>query len=245
MFDILGLPKKLVDVIFVMGSSDPKAKENFDKEKDIVNKMIDKPKNALPKYGVIHFGDTGTVKVPLGDYEDEDELKDRVKKLPLKQGKSLDEGIKSAGEEFEKNGRPKARQVMVVFIDGNDDSTKDKFKKVAKPLKKKNVKIVPVLLEDLVDEEKIKPLLGKKKKPVKGKDPSKLVDDISEETLNGKFLLIFCFNNLRMIYFNSFPTDGLCNILLCLTPEDFTGHCGMFRDERVILEVYCYISCNF
>ena len=173
-----------------MGSANPNGEETSFKEKKIVKDMIEKPKDAFVKYGVVQFEKTGQVKVPLGDYEDEKELKENVKKLPFKEGKSLDEGIKSAGEEFEKRGRPKARKIMVVFIDGNDDTTKDKLKKVAEPLTKKKVKIIPVLLGENVDEEKVKPLLEKKKKPKKGKDPKKLVDEIAEETFNGKIFYL-------------------------------------------------------
>jgi hypothetical protein len=74
---------------------------------------------------------------------------------------------------------------MVVFIDGNDNSTKDALKKVAEPLKKKNIKIIPVVLGENVDEEKLKPLLANKKKPKKGKDPKKVADEVAEEILNG------------------------------------------------------------
>lgn len=174
-----------MDLIFVMGSADPNGKETLTKEKIIVNDVIEKPKDAFVKYGVVQFDKTGLVKVPLGDYEDEKELSEEVKKMPVKEGKALDEGIKSAGEEFEKNGRPKSRKVMVVFIDGNDDSSKEKLKKVAEPLKKKNVKIIPVVLGENVEEEKVKPLLAKKKKPKKGKDPKKLAGEVAEEAFNG------------------------------------------------------------
>ena len=182
----LGLPKKLVDVIFVMGSSDPDGKATLTKEKILVNDMIEKPKDAFVKYGVVELDKNGTVRVPLGEYQDDKELKENVKKLPFKERKSLDEGIKSAGKEFDKNGRPKARKIMIVFIDGNDDSTKDQLEKVSKPLKKKNVKIIPVVMGENVDEDKLKPLLGKKKKPKRGKDPGKLAEEVAEETFNGK-----------------------------------------------------------
>ena len=169
-----------------MGSANPKAKETLEKEKEIVHKMVDSPKDANTKYGVVQFGKTAETKIPLGGYEDEKALKERVKKLPLKEGKSLDEGIKTAGKEFEENERPKSRKVLVVFVDGNDDSAKDKLKKAAEPLKKKNIKIIPVVLGENVDEEKVKPLLPKKKKPKKGKDPKRLSEEIAEEIFNGE-----------------------------------------------------------
>ena len=171
----------------MMGSADPNGRDTLSKEKIIVNDMIEKPKDAFVKYGVVEMDKSGTVKVPLGSYDDEKELKENVKKLPYKERKSLDEGIKSAEKEFEKNGRPKARKIMVVFIDGNDDTTKDALKKASEPLKKKKIKVIPVVLGENVDEEKLKPLLPKKKKPKKGKDPKKLAEEIAEETFNGKF----------------------------------------------------------
>ena len=170
----------------MMGSADTNGRDTLSKEKLIVNDMIEEPKDAFVNYGVVEMDKAGSVKVPLGGYEDEKELKENVKKLPFKERKSLDEGIKSAGKEFEKNGRPKARKIMVVFVDGNDDSTKNALKKVAEPLKKKKVKIIPVVLGENVDEEKLKPLLANKKKPKKGKDPKELAQKAAEESFNGK-----------------------------------------------------------
>ena len=174
----------------MMGSANPNAKETFDKEKKIVNSMVETPTNVFVKYGVVQFGKTSKTKIPLGNYVDENELKKRVKTLPWdEEGKFLDEGIKIAGEEFEKNGRPKARKVLVVFMDGNDDSDKDKLKKVTEPLKKNNTKIVPVILGE-VDEEKVKELMTPNKKPKKGKDPKKMSKLLAEDTLNGNDLWI-------------------------------------------------------
>ena len=187
-----------------MGSAEPNSQESFDKEKLIVNDIIERPKDAFVKYGVVQFETDGSVKVPLGDYKDEDELKDDVRKLPLREGKGLDEGIKSAMEEFEKSGRPKSRRVMVVFIDGNDDTTKEKLEMVAEPLKKKYIKVIPVVLAENVDEEKLKPLLPKKKKPVKGEDPKKLGEEIAEEALRGKRLEILESFLIRKYHNSSF-----------------------------------------
>ena len=156
------------------------------KEKETVKKIIETPKDSFTNYGLVQFGRTGETKLPLASYGDKKALKDRVMKLSWQEeGKSLDEGIKKAGEEFEKNGRPKARKILVVFMDGNDGSDKEKLKKVAEPLKKKNVKIIPVVLGENVMEEKVKPLLPKKKKPKKGKDPTKLSEQIAEDAFNG------------------------------------------------------------
>ena len=212
---ILGLSKKLVDVIFVMGSSDPNGATTLTKEKKLVNDIIDKPKDGFVKYGVVELDPTGTVKVPLGDYRDEKELKENVKKIPFKERNSLDEGIKSGGKEFDKNGRPKARKIMVVFIDGNDDSTKDQLDKVAKPLKKKNVKIIPVVLGENVDEEKLKPLLGKKKKPKKEKDPRKLAEEVAEEIFNGKnYYCLYLIHFLRYKVKHLFFLFGQIHVLV-------------------------------
>ena len=170
-----------------MGSAEPNSEETLGKEKLIVDDIIGKPKDAFVEYGVVQFDRVGSVVVSLGAYKNEDDLQDLVNKLPLKEGKGLHNGIKIAGDEFEKNGRSKSRKVMVVFIDGNDDSTEEKLKNITEPLKKKNVKIIPVVLGDNVDEEKMKPLLPKKTKPKKGKDRKKLGEDVAEEIFAGKW----------------------------------------------------------
>ena len=181
-----GLAQKLVDVIFVMGASNPKAEETFDKEKEIANKMVDTPKDSFVKYGVVQFGQQSKTKLPLGDYTDEDDLKKRVRSLRWEEdGKSLDEGIKNAGEEFKKNGRPKAHRVLVVFMDGNDESDEEKLKKVSEPLKNTNVEIIVVAFRD-VDKGKAKALIPKTKKPKKGKDPKELSEMVGEDAFDGK-----------------------------------------------------------
>ena len=183
-----------------MGSADPNGRNTLTKEKIIVNDIIEKPNDAFVMYGVVQLNETDPVKVPLGDYDDEKELKGKIKKLPFKEGKSLDEGIKNAGKELGKNGRPKARKVIVVFVDGNDDVTEEQLKKVAEPLKKKKIKIVPVVLGENVDEEKLKPLLGKKKKPKKEKDPKKLAEEVAEEAFNGNIYNLCISENLPHYY---------------------------------------------
>jgi len=153
-----------------------------------------------------------------------------VKKLPFKERKSLGEGVKSAGKEFEKNGRPKARKIMVVFLDGNDESTKDALKKVAEPLKKKKIKIIPVVMGENVDEEKLKPLLAKKKKPKKGKDPKKLAEEIAEELFNGKFryyFLVFLAPHFTKCYFLLLDPCFAAECKDCAARPDDSTTCGM------------------
>lgn len=169
-----------------MGSAEPNIEETMDKEKLIVNEIIEKPKDSLVKYGVVQFGNNASVKIPLGDYLDESQLKDHIRKLSLTDGRALNKGIETAGNEFEKNGRPKARQIMVVFIDGNDKSSGDELAKVARHLHEKDIKIIPVVLKDNVRKEKLKPLLLNNKTPIKGKDPQSLAHEAAEEVLKGE-----------------------------------------------------------
>ena len=168
-----------------MGSANPKARDTFNEEKQIVINLIKTPKDTDAKYGIVQFDDEAETKIPLGSNDDEEKLKEYVKILSWKEeGKSLDEGIKKAAMEFEKNGRPTARKVLIVFVDGNDDSDKEDLAEVTRPLKTKNVEIISVVMGD-VDEEKINELTPKNKKPKKGKDPKELSELVAEEALNG------------------------------------------------------------
>lgn len=177
--------EKRLDVIFVMGSAKPQAKDKFDEEKEIVINLIKTPKDANVKYGVVQFGEKAETKIPLGSEDDERKLEKFVQILQWQEeGKSLDKGIKKAAMEFEISGRPNARKVLVIFVDGNDDSSKEDLAQVTRPLKNNDVEIIPVLVGD-VDEDKIKVVVPKNKKPIKGKDPKELSELVAEEAFNG------------------------------------------------------------
>ena len=171
----------------MMGSANPKARDTFNEEKQIVINLIETPKDTITKYGIVQFGKEAETKIPLGGDDEEEKLKEHVKILLWKEeGKSLDKGIKEAAMEFEKNGRPTARKVLIVFVDGNDDSDKEDLAEVTRPLKNKNVEIIPVVMGD-VNEDKITELIPKNKKPKKGKDSKELSELIAEEALNGNW----------------------------------------------------------
>ena len=182
----LGLPEKHLDIIFVMGSANPKARDTFNGEKQIVINLIKTPKDSIAKYGIVQFGEDAETKVPLGSDDDEEKLIESVKILSWKEeGKSLDKGLEKAAMEFEENGRPTARKVLIVFVDGKDNSDKEDLAEKTRSLKNKNVKIIPVVLGDVVDDDKVNELIPMNKKPKKGKDPKKLSELVAEETLIG------------------------------------------------------------
>ena len=169
-----------------MGSANPKARDTFNDEKQIVVNLIKTPKDSIAKYGIVQFGEDAETKVPLGSDDDEEKLIESVKILSWKEeGKSLDKGLEKAAMEFEENGRPTARKVLIVFVDGKDNSDKEDLAEKTRPLKNKNVKIIPVVLGDVVDDDKVNELIPRNKKPKKGKDPKKLSELVAEETLIG------------------------------------------------------------
>ena len=185
----------------MMGSANPKARDTFDEEKQIVINLIKTPKDTLAKYGIVQFGKEAETKIPLGSKDDEEKLKEYVKIMPWKEeGKSLDKGIKKAAMEFEKNGRPGARKVLIVFVDGNDENNKEDIHEAARPLKDENVEIIPVVMGD-VDEDKIKDLIPKNKKPKRGKNPKELTELVAEEALIG---------NLKIVSQLVFSKLGIC-----------------------------------
>ena len=184
-----------------MGSANPKAKDTFDEEKEIVVNLIKMPKDTSAKYGIVQFGEEADTKIPLGSKDDEEKLTEYVKILPWKEeGKSLDKGIKRAAMEFEKNGRPGAQKVLIIFVDGNDENDEEDISEAARPLKNKNIEIIPVVMGD-IDEDKIKQLTPKNKKPKRGKDPKELTELVAEEALIGNLKIIhqFVFSRLEVI----------------------------------------------
>lgn len=210
------MPEKTLDVVFVMGSANPKARDTFNKEKQVVINFIQSPKDTFVQYGLVQFGKEAETRIPLGSIDDNEKLKQYVKILPWREeGTSLAEGIKKAAIEFEKNGRPKSRKVLIFFVDGNEDSDKESLTVAARPLKDRNVEIIPVVVGD-VDKDKIKELIPENKKPKTGKDPKELGVVVAEEALNGNLRDCYGLSNstrLFALHYSNVSTKCECRVL--------------------------------
>lgn len=176
-------------MIFVMGSFGPDAQEIFSEEKDIVNEIIKKYEPQDVKYSLIQYETEGRKLVGFNDFKDISKFKRFVEILTWKgDGVGLEDALKKANSLFDEEGRPFSRRILVVFTDGRVDSAPTELEEAVKPLKEKNVKIIPVVLKEPADETNIRVLLPKDKNPVRksSQKPEDTDDNIKEEIHKGK-----------------------------------------------------------
>ena len=175
-----GRPRKLVDVVFVMGSRQPNAVDQFSLEQRIAMSMIDKPKTADTMYAVVQYGKTAVTRVHFKHSRTDEDTKEAIKSLRwYQEGTGLDDGIKMAGEVHELEGRVNVRKIVVVFSSGPIEPSEKKLINVLEPLKRNGVKIIPVVVDD-TDDSKLEVIT--KKKPFRPQE----IDRIEEETFKGK-----------------------------------------------------------
>ena len=179
--------KKKLDVIFVMGSSGPDAQEIFSEQKAVVDDIIKDYEPHDVKYSIIQYETEGRKLAGFNDFKDMSKLKKFVQILRWKgDGVGLDDALKKANSLFEEEARPFSRRILVVFTNGRLDKAQTKLEEAVKPLKEKNVKIIPVVLKEPTDAN-IKILLPKEKEPVKksNKNPEDTDDRVKEEIHKG------------------------------------------------------------
>ena len=166
-----------------MGSRQPNASEIFRAQKSIAESMINEPKTADTSYSIVQYGKKAAIRAHLDTSRSDEDTITVLKSLRwFEEGTGLEDGIKTAGEVHESEGRINAKKVVVVFSSGPVAPSEKELKDVVDPLEEKGVKVISVILGDIVD-----PKLNVIKKVV---TPQKEVEDpngpVKEETFKGQ-----------------------------------------------------------
>lgn len=177
-----------------MGSSEPDAQKIFSEQKDIVNNIIKEHEPRDVKYGLIQYETEARRLAGFNDFKDISIFKKFVEILTWKgDAVGLDDALEKANTLFREEGRPFSGQVLVVFTDGRVDGSSDELEEAVKPLKERNVKIIPVLLQQPADEASIQVLLPKGKEPIRKSTerPEDTDDTIKQEIHKGLRLRLY------------------------------------------------------
>ena len=191
----------MLDIVFVIGSNGNKAKEVFDKEKDIVKKMLDSGTSADTKYSVIQYGKNPKAVTKgrfseLSSAVDVNQLLDRLQWE--EEGDKVDAGLTLASELFKSDSRSGARKVLVVFAGDMVQSPSPGLTAAVTKLTEDRVSIVPVVLGEHPDPSTFATLVPKVKNPVTGtgdEDSKGTSNKIGEVTFTGIYLFIWDFYN--------------------------------------------------
>ena len=177
-----------------MGSSGPDAEDIFSEQKDIVKDIMKDYESKDVKYSLIQYETEGRKLVGFDDFKDIPKFKKFIEILTWKDdGVGLDDALKKANSLFDEEGRPFSRRILVVFTNGRFDKLPTDLEEAVKPLKEKNVKIIPVVLKEPADETTVRILLPKDKDPVRKSDqtPGDTDDKVKEEIHKGPYYVSF------------------------------------------------------
>ena len=233
------MSKKLLDVIFVLGSSGLRGSDDLETQKKTVEKFINTQKITDAIYGLIYYGKVPEVVLSLKEKSRDQKLRDTMKHVSWKEeGKSLPEALEKANDMFKKEGRPFSRKVLIFFTNEDPERPLDNSSKI---LKDNDVKVIPVAVgDDIVPDilRKSNPknlviVVDKQGKPEEGKPT------IEEEALNGNFKIYHGCTSLKYLPIyqysaNTFYLDPCFNkrckpFESCVIEADDMTKCGMYN----------------
>ena len=175
-----------MDLAFVISTTAVDQDKNFEKTKEIIKGTVDKFGLFRVRYSLITFGATPDVKIRFDNVFDTTEelgkLVDNVKKA------FGDAALHKALEEVRylfaqaDDTRPNASRVLVVITDKTSDSTEDDVQVAAKKLKDDGVRVIAIALGDEFD-----PVSPEVIKPEEKSTPDKVVKELVDTVLNGKW----------------------------------------------------------
>jgi hypothetical protein len=149
---LLGRKQNLLDVIFVVGSSNL---QSFLEYRDLIVTTLESPQTANSKFGVITYSSSPAVFLGLKDFVSKQDLIDRLRNIPWQgSGSGLESALQKAGEVFTNEGRMQARKVLVVYGDGPFSVSVEELIETKKTLEEKNVKVITVTVTDNKDTRK-------------------------------------------------------------------------------------------
>lgn len=142
----------MLDIVFVLGARQPNASEIFREQQSIAEAMINEPKTADTSYSIVQYGKTAALRARFDTSRSDEETATLLKSLRwFEDGTALEEGIETAGDVHDRDGRINARKVVVVFSNGPVAHSDRKLRDVLDPLEEKGIKVISVVLGDIVD----------------------------------------------------------------------------------------------
>lgn len=179
-----GLSKKLLDVIFVLGSSGLRGSDDLETQKKSLENFVNTRKITNAIYAIIYYGETPEIVLPLKEKARDQKLREVIESLTWKEeGKSLPEALKKANDMFTNEGRPLSRKVLVFFTNENPERPLDNSSKL---FEDNDVKVIPVAVGDAIVPDILRKTNPKTVVVVvkEGGKPEK-EPTIEEEALNG------------------------------------------------------------
>lgn len=154
-FFISALPKTFVDVIFASGGYGANAYRLFDREKEIIQAIVNQQGTAVARYGLIQYRETSAViQRKLSQFTNNADFKRYVRFSTLGyRGRGLVPAMTQASNEFKSSSAK--RKVLVLFGNGVPAIPFQDLSAAAKKLADEGVKLIVVFFGNNVDRKRL------------------------------------------------------------------------------------------
>jgi len=178
-----------LDLGFLIDASGSLYNDNYNREKEFVNQMIDKQMigGEKTRISVMSYSKSATVHIKFTDFFDKSQLKAAVKNIPYESlNTRIDKALALAKSEMftEANGaRPYARRVAVLLTDGQQSREADSqdVGKVAKSLQDSDVEIFAVGIGPEIDFVQLNEIVSQPSSVFFAADFDRLLKEIAPE----------------------------------------------------------------
>ena len=185
--NVLGVPHKMKDVLFVVGGS---SVYHYNMAIKLLPQIVQKQQTSDALFALIRYAAMATFEITFEDKANF--TRDAANIYWTGRGDTLKEALDMVPRVFDENGRPDAERVLVVFASDDDDTLRDDLIKIDVNLKKNGVRVIPVVIGEPTDDSKLTEIHPKKKKPLSiktGDDPKDGSDIISEIVFKGAYVI--------------------------------------------------------
>ena len=181
-------------MIFVLGSSGSEARSVFSDQKELVKSVIEKAKHTNAAFGVVQYDNTGRRSIDINPDSSSEFLWQSIDNLqPMNAGTRPDEGLKTAIEMFNENGRPNARRVIMLLLNNRMATSFEELRRVAQSLSRENIEVFVVGYGSQVDQQQMSVIVsntGNTHIVQPGADNT--TDAVAEKPLTG-LIFLFCY----------------------------------------------------
>ena len=181
-------------MIFVLGSSGSEARSVFSDQKELVKSVIEKAKHTNAAFGVVQYDNIGRRSIDINPDSSSEFLWQSIDSLqPMNAGTRPDEGLKTAIEMFNENGRLNARRVIMLLLNNRMATSFEELRRVAQSLSRENIEVFVVGYGSQVDQQQVNVIVsntGNTHIVQPGVDNT--TDAVAEKPLTG-LIFLFCY----------------------------------------------------
>ena len=148
-----------MDVAFVVDSSGSIKDTHYKIEKDFINQVASSLNisSGHSRAAIVLFSTNAEVKATFGQYNDIDNFKEVVNKLPhFKKTTRIDRALDVADKEVFSQIRQDVTKLAIVLTDGVQDKDAKKLSEASEPLRKKGVRVLAVGIGGGVSEAELR-----------------------------------------------------------------------------------------